>query len=190
LVPSKEREGTAVTGIFMRAINRKSRMVKQHTQGTLRLSFNKGLDKYFGLLEIGIDSGIIKKEGRSVVFPNGMKVHPNHISECPEKYFTKETLDALDEEIQKRFCYNKEDMAIVHGEEEDEDGVIDINPADVLASLPDTSTEEDPYSYDEEGSDPEQEESVEELPEEEEQSEEDMSEPVDLDAPDPEIFEE
>jgi hypothetical protein len=158
----------------------------------MRLSFNRGLDKYFGLLEIGIDSGIIKKEGRSVVFPNGLKIHPNNIAAAPERFFTKETLDLLDAEIQKRFCYNKEDMAIVHGEEEEEDAV-DINPMDILAALPSVVQPEvvvapvtdDPYDYEDPTDDGDStEDSTDIDPEtDEELSEENMDEPVDLDAP-------
>ena len=83
----------------------KSRLSKENKEVQVRLYFDdRGLDRYYGLLELGEIGGIWKNvAGRYEI--NGKKVYGKQILANPDEYFTPEVLQALDEIAQKEFSY-------------------------------------------------------------------------------------
>jgi hypothetical protein len=71
----------------------------------MRLNFETGLDRYYGLLEYGVSEGIIKKEGRKFVMPDGNKYFKQDIENNPKEIFTMPILEELDKAIGSRFSY-------------------------------------------------------------------------------------
>ena len=71
----------------------------------VRLYFDeRGLDRYYGLLELGEIGGIWKNvAGRYEI--NGKKVYGKQILANPDEYFTPEVMQALDEIAHKEFSY-------------------------------------------------------------------------------------
>ena len=69
------------------------------------LTYEKGLDKHYGLIELAEQSGVFKKVSTRYEMPDGTKVFGKSIMNEPEKYFTKEVLDQLDEAARKEFSY-------------------------------------------------------------------------------------
>jgi hypothetical protein len=64
----------------------------------------RGLDRYYGLLELGEIGGIWKNvAGRYEI--DGKKLYAKEILKTPEKYFTAEVMQALDEIARKEFSY-------------------------------------------------------------------------------------
>jgi hypothetical protein len=64
----------------------------------------RGLDKYYGLLELGEIGGLWKNvAGRYEI--NGKKVYAKAIYKNPEEYFTPEVMQALDEIAHTEFSY-------------------------------------------------------------------------------------
>jgi len=112
LFPSKDKEGTEVVGIIMTATARKSRFTKQWRKVQIGLSFNNGIDPYYGLLDFGVENGVITKEGRKFVFPDGNKHFKDDIEKNPEKVFTQDVLIALDVAAKKYFCYGQEEITV------------------------------------------------------------------------------
>ena len=102
---SKEKEGTEVIGNIIRARTQKSRLSKENQQVEIRLFYDeRGLDRYYGLLELGELGGLWKNvAGRYEM--DGKKIYAKQILAEPEKYFTPEVLQALDEIAQKEFSY-------------------------------------------------------------------------------------
>ena len=49
------------------------------------------------LLELGEEAGVFKKVSTRYEMPDGTKVFGKNINENPEKYFTKEVLEKIDE---------------------------------------------------------------------------------------------
>ena len=49
----KEKDGTEVVGNIIHCKNYKSRLTKENAQIDVRLTYKKGLDRYYGLLELG-----------------------------------------------------------------------------------------------------------------------------------------
>ena len=103
----KEKDGKEVIGNIIKAKTHKSRLSKENKQVEIRLYYDeRGLDKYYGLLELGEVGGLWKNvAGRYEM--NGKKVYGKQILANPEEYFTPEILQALDETAQKEFSYGQ-----------------------------------------------------------------------------------
>ena len=101
----KEKDGKEVVGNIIKAKTAKSRLSKENKQVEIRLYYDeRGLDKYYGLLELGEIGDLWKNvAGRYEI--HGKKVYAKEIYKNPEKYFTSEVLQALDEIAQKEFSY-------------------------------------------------------------------------------------
>ena len=105
LSKKKEKDGKEVIGNIIKAKTAKSRLSKENKQVDIRLYFDeRGLDKYYGLLELGEIGGLWKNvAGRYEI--NGKKLYAKQIYANPEEYFTPEVMQALDETAQKEFSY-------------------------------------------------------------------------------------
>ena len=101
----KEKDGKEVVGNIIKAKTAKSRLSKENKEVQVRLYFDeRGLDRYYGLLELGELGGLWKNvAGRYEM--NGMKIYAKQILADPETYFTDEVMQALDEIAQKQFSY-------------------------------------------------------------------------------------
>ena len=107
LSKKKEKDGTAVVGNIIKAKTAKSRLSKENKDVEVRLYYDhRGLDRYYGLLELGEIGGLWKNvAGRYEI--DGKKLYAKQILADPEKYFTPEVLQALDETAQKEFSYGE-----------------------------------------------------------------------------------
>ena len=105
----KEKIGTEVIGNIIHCKIYKSRITKENAQIDVKLTYKKGLDKYYGLLELGEEAGIFKKVSTRYEMPDGSKVFGKNVNENPDKYFTKEVLDKIDEHARRKFTYGSEE---------------------------------------------------------------------------------
>jgi len=105
LSKKKEKDGTDVIGNIIKCKTAKSRLSKENQQVEVRLYYDeRGLDRYYGLLELGEIGGLWKNvAGRYEI--DGKKIYAKQILANPEEYFTPEVMQALDEIAQKEFCY-------------------------------------------------------------------------------------
>ena len=101
----KEKDGKEVIGNIIKAKTHKSRLSKENKQVEIRLFFDeRGLDRYYGLLELGELGGLWKNvAGRYEM--NGKKIYAKQILANPEEYFTDDVMQALDEIARKEFSY-------------------------------------------------------------------------------------
>ncbi len=105
LSKKKEKDGTEQVGNIIKVKAHKSRFTKENSEVETRLYFDeRGLDKYYGLLELGQQYGVFERVGNRVKTEHG-NVYPSAVYKDPEKYFTPEILQALDECARKEFCY-------------------------------------------------------------------------------------
>ena len=105
LSKKKEKDKTEVVGNLIKAKTAKSRLSKENKQVEIRLFFDhRGLDRYYGLLELGEIGGLWKNvAGRYEI--GGKKLYANQILSEPETYFTNEVMQALDEIAKSEFSY-------------------------------------------------------------------------------------
>jgi len=108
LSKKKDKDWTEVFGNIVTCKNQKSRITKENTSVDVRINFEKGLDKYYGLLELAVKYGIFKQVSTRIELPDGTKQYGKTILTEPEKYFTKDILSQLDEVAQKEFKYGIE----------------------------------------------------------------------------------
>ena len=103
----KEKDGKEVIGNIIKAKTHKSRLSKENKTVEIRLYYDdRGLDKYYGLLELGEIGGLWKNvAGRYEM--NGKKIYAKQILADPETYFTDDVMQALDEIAQKEFSYGE-----------------------------------------------------------------------------------
>ena len=107
LSKKKEKDGTEIVGNIIKAKTAKSRLSKENKDVEIRLYYDeRGLDRYFGLLELGELGGLWKNvAGRYEI--DGKKVYAKAIYKEPEKYFTDEVMNKLNEISKQEFSYGE-----------------------------------------------------------------------------------
>ena len=83
----------------------------------VRLMYQRGLDRYYGLLELALKYGIFKSVSTRIELPDGTKTFGKTINNNPEKFFTEEVMQQLDDAASKEFKYGGQ-MNIEDDEEE------------------------------------------------------------------------
>ena len=105
LSKSKEKDGKEVVGNIIKAKAAKSRLTKENSLVETRLFYDaRGLDKYYGLLELGEKYGVFERKGNRVVVGES-SVYPSVILASHEKYFTEEVMEKLDWAAGQEFKY-------------------------------------------------------------------------------------
>ena len=101
----KEKDKTEVVGNIIKAKTAKSRLSKENKQVEIRLYYDeRGLDRYYGLLELGELGGLWKNvAGRYEM--DGKKVYAKEIYKNPDKYFTEEVMQKLDDISKEEYSY-------------------------------------------------------------------------------------
>ena len=101
----KEKDKTEVVGNIIKAKTVKSRLSRENKQVEIRLYYDeRGLDRYYGLLELGELGGLWKNTaGRYEI--NGKKIYGKEILKNPTEYFTDDIMNKLDTIAQKHFSY-------------------------------------------------------------------------------------
>ena len=108
LSKSKEKDGKEVVGNIIKAKAAKSRLTKENSLVETRLFYDaRGLDKYYGLLELGEKYGVFQRKGNRVVVGES-SVYPSVILADPEKYFTPEVMEQIDWAAGQEFKYGTE----------------------------------------------------------------------------------
>jgi RecA/RadA recombinase len=107
LSKKKERDGTDVTGNIITATLQKSRLTIENKKAQTLLDYHNGLDRHYGLLDIAEKYSIIKKVSTRYELPDGTKAFGKAIAENPEKYFTQEILNQINEACAKEYMYGK-----------------------------------------------------------------------------------
>jgi len=105
LSKKKEKDKTEVVGNIIKAKTVKSRLSRENKIAEIRLYFDeRGLDRYYGLLELGEIGGLWKNvAGRYEM--DGKKVYAKQIYANPTDYFTDDIMKKLDAIAQQNFSY-------------------------------------------------------------------------------------
>jgi len=106
LSKKKEKDGTDVIGNIIHCKNHKSRLTVENKMVDVRLTYDKGLDRYYGLLELAEKYELIKKVGTRYDV-DGAKLYGKEIMKNPNKYFTPEFMEKLNDACEKEFKYGQ-----------------------------------------------------------------------------------
>ena len=105
LTKSKEKEGTDLVGNIIKCEAKKSRLSKEGSKVATRLYFDeRGLDKYYGLIELGEKYNVFTRVGNRIKFGE-TSVYPKSVLASPEKYFTDEVMAQLEEAARTEYGY-------------------------------------------------------------------------------------
>jgi RecA/RadA recombinase len=102
----KERDATTkeIVGNIIKCTTFKSRLSKENQKAEVLLTYDKGLDKYYGMIELAIDAGLFEKKGSRIV-ANDKSVYAKQILADPEQYFTEDVMAKLDVFAKERYSY-------------------------------------------------------------------------------------
>ena len=101
----KEKDGTEVIGNIIHCKNHKSRLTVENKMVDVRLSYRDGLDRHYGLLDLALKHGVFKSVSTRIELPDGTKTFGKTINNDPEKFFTEEVMEKLEECAAKEFQY-------------------------------------------------------------------------------------
>jgi len=101
----KEKDGTEIVGNIIHCKNHKSRLTRENKIVDVRLTYDKGLDRYYGLLELAEKYEVFKKSGPRFELPDGSKQYAKTILNDPDKFFTEDIMHQLDLASQTEFKY-------------------------------------------------------------------------------------
>ena len=107
LSKKKEKDGTEVVGNIIHCKNHKSRLTIENKMVDVRLMYERGLDRYYGLLELALKYNIFKSVSTRIELPDGTKTFGKTINNNPEKFFTPEVMEQLDNAANKEFKYGQ-----------------------------------------------------------------------------------
>ena len=106
LSKKKEKDGKEIIGNIIKAKTAKSRLSKENQEVEIRLYYDsRGLDRYFGLLELGELGGLWKNVAGRYDMGDGKKIYAKQILADPETYFTEEVMLKLDQVAKDTYSY-------------------------------------------------------------------------------------
>lgn len=111
LSKKQEKVGDDIVGILVHVHVKKSRLSRENTKVDVRILFDGGLDRYYGLLDFAVEAGLIKKVSTRYELPDGSKVFEKAILAKPETVFTQELLEQLDAYMKPKFTYTAGSVA-------------------------------------------------------------------------------
>ena len=107
LSKKKEKDGTEVIGNIVHCKNHKSRLTIENKMVDVRLTYDKGLDRHYGLIDLAVKYDIFKSVSTRIELPDGSKQYGKTIMNDPDKYFTEDVMKQLEEAVGKEFKYGK-----------------------------------------------------------------------------------
>ena len=105
LTKAREKDGDEVIGSIISCTAIKSRLVREQTKVKTLIRFSGGLDRFYGLVDLAEKSGAFKKVSTKYEMPDGKKYFEKTIERNPEKFFTTEVLDKIEDYVQSTFRY-------------------------------------------------------------------------------------
>jgi len=120
LSKKKEKDGTEVVGNIIHCKNAKSRLTIENKMVDVRLMYERGLDRYYGLLELALKYGIFKSVSTRIELPDGTKTFGKTINNDPEKFYTPEIMKLLDDAASQEFKYGNQKIVEIEQEEDEE----------------------------------------------------------------------
>lgn len=105
LSKKKDKDGTDIVGNIIRCKLFKGRFTKENKEVQVQLNYDTGLNPYYGLTDLAIKYNIFKKVSTRIELPDGKTAFEKQINNSPEKFFTQEVMDKLEEAASKEFKY-------------------------------------------------------------------------------------
>jgi len=115
------------SGIIIRALTRKNRFLKQYLEGEMYLSFSKGLDRFYGLLDIAVGLGALIQTGSTYQLEDGTKIGYYKKFRKDTKLWEDTIIPIIEERMKSEWMYsNLED-----GEDDIPEEIVEVESGTV-----------------------------------------------------------
>jgi RecA/RadA recombinase len=94
-----------VVGNIITATAKKARLGKENAKVDIKLSYSTGMDRHYGLIELGESAGVFTRSGSYYGMPDGSKHYASTIYAEPKRFFTPDIMQRLDEAARQKFKY-------------------------------------------------------------------------------------
>ena len=118
LSKKKDKDGTDIVGNIIRCKLFKGRFTKENKEVEVQLNYDTGLNPYYGLVPIAVKYGVFKKVSTRIELPNGKTAFEKSINNEPEKYFTEDVMNKLEDAVAKEFKYGNIEQEDMNDEED------------------------------------------------------------------------
>ena len=117
-----------MTGIIIRGISVKNRVVRPYMEAEMYLSWEKGLRKYYGLLDLALKFGVLYNKMGKIYIPSkteGVEDEfvGNRTKAETDKVLWERMMPILEEKIQEEWCYNVNNVD--DGDDEEDDNLFE-----------------------------------------------------------------
>jgi len=124
MTKAQDKDGDTVRGAIVTCTTYKSRLTQEKLKAKTRILYKGGLDRYYGLLPIAEEAGVVRKVSTKYEFvDDGTKAFEKSINNDGAKYWTKSRLEAVEEYVKVKFTYDSSQ----EGDEEVEDNETEAN---------------------------------------------------------------
>lgn len=103
----KEKSGDEIVGNIVHVRTWKSRLSRENKVVDVKLTYDEGLDRYYGLLDMAERYGVFKKVSTRFELPDGSKQFGKAIYDDPERFFDATILARINEGVKTEFSYGK-----------------------------------------------------------------------------------
>lgn len=97
------------SGVILRALTRKNRFIKQYLEGEMYLSFSKGLDRFYGLLDIAVGVGAVIQTGSTYTLEDGEKIGYYKNFRKDVELWENKIIPIIEERIKAEWSYSSEE---------------------------------------------------------------------------------
>jgi len=119
LSKKKDKDGTDIIGNIIKCKLFKGRFTKENKMVEVQLNYDTGLNPYYGLVPIAVKYDIFKKVSTRIELPDGKTAFEKSINNDPEKYFTPEVMERLEDAVATEFKYGSTDEELEDVETEE-----------------------------------------------------------------------
>ena len=117
LSKKKEKDGTDIIGNIIKCKLFKGRFTKENKVVEVQLNYDTGLNPHYGLVPIAVKYDIFKKVSTRIELPDGKTAFEKSINGDPEKYFTPEVMERLEQAVATEFKYGTIDDTEIENEQ-------------------------------------------------------------------------
>lgn len=96
-------------GVILRALTVKNRFIRQYLQGEMYLSFESGLNKFYGLLDLAVGFGIVVQNGATYALADGTKLGYYKSWKDDEELWNTKILPVIEQKINSEWQYGNND---------------------------------------------------------------------------------
>lgn len=96
-------------GVILRALTVKNRFIRQYLQGEMYLSFESGLNKFYGLLDLAVGFGVVVQNGATYALADGTKLGYYKSWRNDEELWNNKLLPAIEAKINTEWQYGNSD---------------------------------------------------------------------------------